>query len=216
MRKYLYIRVSTKEQNEGRQLALIEKYGLRKSDTFIDKATGKNFDRPQYQALKLEIQPGDTLIIKSIDRLGRNKQQALSELKDLKDKGIRIIVDDIPTTQIEVDEKNKLMIDMINNILIEVYTTLAEEELNRTKQRQIEGYKSLEKDDKGRLISKKTNKVVGRTNKQENLTGEQGRYINAWLDKRIKLADCIKATQLSRATLYRIKANYETTLKIKK
>lgn len=216
MRRYLYVRVSTKEQNEDRQLTLMEKYGLRKSDTFIDKATGKNFDRPQYQALKSEIQTGDTLIIKSIDRLGRNKQQALDELRTFQSKGIRIIVDDIPTTQIDVDEKNKLMIDMINNILIEVYTTLAEEELNRTKQRQTEGYKSLEKDDKGRLISKKTNKVVGRPSKQEHLTLEQGRYINAWLDKRIKLADCIKATGLSSATLYRIKESLKTSSKLQK
>lgn len=207
MRKYLYIRVSSEGQSESRQLPLIEKYGLRKSDTFIDKATGKNFERPQYQALKSEIQTGDTLIIKSIDRLGRNKQQSLNELREFKEKGIRIIVDDIPTTQIEVDEKNKLMLDMINNILIEVYTTLAEEELNRTKERQIEGYKSLDKDNKGRLISRKTNKVVGRTNKQENLTKEQERYIKAWLSKNIKLADCIKFTNLSRATLYRIKEN---------
>lgn len=208
MRKYLYIRVSTKEQSESRQLELIEKYGLRQSDVFIDKATGKNFDRPSYQALKEESQQGDTIIIKSIDRLGRNKQQSLNELKELKEKGIRIIVDDIPTTQLEVDEKNKAMIDMINNILIEVYTTLAEEELNRTKQRQEEGYKSLKKDDKGRLISKKGD-VIGRPNKQENLTKEQERYIKAWLDKSIKLSDCIKFTELSRTTLYRIKKDRE-------
>lgn len=207
MRKYLYIRVSSEGQSEARQLPLIEKYGLRKSDIFIDKATGKNFERPQYQALKSEIQNGDTLIIKSIDRLGRNKQQSLNELREFKEKGIRIIVDDIPTTQIEVDEKNKLMVEMINNILIEVYTTLAEEELNRIKERQIEGYRGLEKDDKGRLVSKKTNKVVGRINKQENLTKDQERYIKAWLNKSIKLADCIKFTNLSRATLYRIKEN---------
>ncbi len=209
MRKYLYVRVSTKEQNEERQLVLKEKYKLRDSDVFIDKATGKNFDRPQYQALKSEIQTGDTLIIKSIDRLGRNKQQALDELRELQSKGVRIIVEDIPTTQIEVDEKNKLMVEMINNVLIEVYTTLAEEELNRTKQRQTEGYSTLEKDSKGRMISKKKNKVVGRTNKQENLSKEQERFVNSWLNKSIKLADCIKSTGLSRATLYRIKADRE-------
>ncbi|MGL5190712.1 MAG: recombinase family protein [Cetobacterium sp.] len=209
MRKYLYVRVSTKEQNEERQLVLKEKYKLRDSDVFIDKATGKNFDRPQYQALKSEIQTGDTLIIKSIDRLGRNKQQALDELRELQSKGVRIIVEDIPTTQIEVDEKNKLMVEMINNVLIEVYTTLAEEELNRTKQRQTEGYSTLEKDSKGRMISKKKNKVIGRTNKQENLSKEQERYVNSWLSKSIKLADCIKSTGLSRATLYRIKAREE-------
>lgn len=208
MRKYLYIRVSTKEQSEARQLALAEKYGIRNSDVFLDKATGKNFDRPSYQALKEEVQTGDVIIIKSVDRLGRNKRQSLEELTELKNKGVRIIVDDIPTTQMEVQGENKAMIDMINNILIEVYTTLAEEELNRTKQRQIEGYKSLKRDEKNRMVSKK-GEVIGRPNKQESLTKEQDRYIKAWLDKSIKLADCIKFTELSRATLYRIKKERE-------
>ena len=133
MRKYLYIRVSTKEQNEDRQLALKNKYGLRNSDVFIDKATGKNFDRPAYQNLKEELQKGDTLIIMSLDRLGRNKEQALEELRELKQKGVRLIVDDLPTTQIKLDEKNQLIIEMINNILIEVYTTLAELRLDKDK-----------------------------------------------------------------------------------
>ena len=91
MRKYLYIRVSTKEQNEDRQLALRDKYELRNSDVFIDKATGKNFDRPAYQNLKEELQKGDTLIVMSLDRLGRNKEQALEELRELKQKGVRLI-----------------------------------------------------------------------------------------------------------------------------
>lgn len=208
MRKYLYVRVSTTEQSEARQLELMDKYGLRQSDTFIDKATGKNFNRPQYQALKSEIQTGDTLIIKSVDRLGRNKQQSLDELKEFEKKGVRIIIDDIPTTQMMVDEKNRGMVDMINNILIEVYTTLAQEELERTQRRQQEGYASLKKDEKGRMVGKK-GVAVGRANKQENLSKEQERYIKAWLNKNIKLADCIKFTELSRATLYRIKKDRE-------
>lgn len=207
MRKYLYIRVSTKEQNEDRQLALKNKYGLRNSDVFIDKATGKNFDRPAYQRLKEELQKGDCLIIMSLDRLGRNKEQALEELRELKQKGVRLIVDDLPTTQIELDEKNQLIIEMINNILIEVYTTLAEEELKRTKIRQRQGIDSMPVNERGKKYSKKTGREVGRPNKQENLTTEQERYIKAWLSKNIKLADCIKLSGLSRATLYRIKAN---------
>lgn len=205
MRKYLYIRVSTKEQNEDRQLALKDKYGLRNSDVFIDKATGKNFDRPAYQNLKEELQKGDTLIVMSLDRLGRNKEKALEELRELKQRGIRLIVDDLPTTQIELDEKNQLIIEMINNILIEVYSTLAEEELKRTKIRQRQGIDSMPVNDNGKRYSKKTGREVGRPNKQENLTTEQERYIKAWLSKSIKLADCIKLSGLSRATLYRIK-----------
>lgn len=206
MRKYLYIRVSTKEQNEDRQLALRDKYELRNSDVFIDKATGKNFDRPAYQNLKEELQKGDTLIVMSLDRLGRNKEQALEELRELKQKGTRLIVDDLPTTQIELDEKNQLIIEMINNILIEVYTTLAEEELKRTKIRQRQGIDSMPVNENGKKYSKKTGREVGRPNKQENLTTEQERYIKAWINKSIKLSDCIKFSGLSEATLYRIKA----------
>lgn len=207
MRKYLYIRVSTKEQNEDRQLALKDKYNLRNSDIFIDKATGKNFDRPAYKNLKEELQKGDTLIVMSLDRLGRNKEQALEELRELKQRGIRLIVDDLPTTQIELDEKNQLIIEMINNILIEVYTTLAEEELKRTKIRQRQGIDSMPVNESGKKYSKKTGREVGRPNKRENLTTEQERYIKAWLSKSIKLADCIKLSGLSRATLYRIKVS---------
>lgn len=205
MRKYLYIRVSTKEQNESRQLALKEKYGLRTSDIFIDKATGKNFNRPSYQKLKEELQKGDTLILMSIDRLGRNKEQALEELRELKQKGVRLIVDDLPTTQIELDEKNKLIIEMINNILIEVYTTLAEEELKRTRIRQRQGIEAMPKDINGKRVSLKTNRLASRPSKIDNLTKEQEKNIRAWIEKKISMDSCIKLTELSRATIFRAK-----------
>mgnify|MGYP001448915678 CR=1 FL=1 len=205
MRKYLYIRVSTKEQNESRQLALKEKYGLRTSDIFIDKATGKNFNRPEYQKLKAELQKGDTLIIMSIDRLGRNKQQALEEIRELRAKGIRLIVDDIPTTQLEVDEKNQLMIDMVNNILIEVYTSLAEEELRRTKTRQRQGIEAMPLDVNNKRVSIKTGRLASRPSKVDNLTKEQEKNIRAWIEKKISMESCIKLTELSRATIFRAK-----------
>lgn len=205
MRRYLYIRVSTKEQNEIRQLKLKEKYNLRNSDIFIDKSTGKNFDRPEYKKLKDEIQSGDILIIMSIDRLGRNKQQALDEIRELQKKGVRLIVDDIPTTQIEVDENNKLIIEMINNILIEVYTSLAEEELNRIKRRQKQGIESMPKDSNGKRISLRTGRVANRPSKINNLSKEQLKNIYAWINKTISTESCIILTNLSRASLFRIK-----------
>lgn len=205
MRKYLYIRVSTKEQNESRQLALKEKYGLRTSDIFIDKATGKNFNRPSYQKLKEELQKGDTLILMSLDRLGRNKEQALEELRELKQKGVRLIVDDLPTTQIELDEKNQLIIEMINNILIEVYTTLAEEELKRTRIRQRQGIEAMPKDINGKRVSIKTGRLASRPSKIDNLTKEQEKNIRAWINKSISMESCIQLTGLSRATIFRAK-----------
>lgn len=204
MRKYLYIRVSTKEQNESRQLVLKEKYGLRTSDVFIDKKTGKNFNRPEYQKLKAELQKGDTLILMSLDRLGRNKEQALEELRELKQKGVRLVVDDLPTTQVE-DEKNQLIIEMINNILIEVYTTLAEEELRRTKIRQRQGIEAMPLDVNGKRVSLKTNRLASRPSKIDNLTKEQERSIRAWMEKKISMESCIKLTELSRASIFRAK-----------
>lgn len=212
MRKYLYIRVSTREQNEDRQLKLKEKYNLRNSDIFIDKSTGKNFNRPEYQKLKEEIQSGDTLIIMSLDRLGRNKKQSLDELRELKQKGIRLVVDDIPTTAIELDD-NKLIIEMINNILIEVYATLAEEELNISTKRREQGIAAMPINENGKKYSKKTGREVGRPNKQKTLSKEQQRYIKAWIEKSIKLSDCIKFTGLSQATLYRIKSHFYKNIK---
>lgn len=210
MRRYLYVRVSTKEQNESRQLALKNKYNLRDSDIFVDRATGKNFARLQYQKLKQEIQAGDILIIMSIDRLGRNKQQALDEIRELQKKGIRLIVDDIPTTQIEIDNKNKLIIEMINNILIEVYTSLAEEELNRIKVRQRQGIEAMPLDINGKRVSLKTNRVASRPSKIDNLTKEQEKNIKAWVNKSISMESCIKLTGLSRSSIFRAKKKLES------
>lgn len=205
MRKYLYVRVSTKEQNESRQLHLKEKYGLRNSDIFIDKTTGKDFERKEYQKLKAELQTGDSLIIMSLDRLGRNKQQTLTEIRELKTKGIRLIVDDIPTTQLELEEKNQTIIDMVNNILIEVYASIAEEELRKIKSRQRQGIDSMPIDINGKRVSSKTGRVASRPSKLDNLSKEQERSIRAWMEKKISINDCIKLTGLSRASIFRAK-----------
>ena len=95
--KYGYIRVSTQDQNIDRQLADMYNLGLDNSKIFIDKQSGKNFDRPQYQAMKNILQSGDLLIIKSIDRLGRNYDMIIEEWKDLVNhQNIDIVVIDMP------------------------------------------------------------------------------------------------------------------------
>jgi len=203
--KYGYVRVSTKEQNEKRQMLEMKNQGIRKSSIFVDKATGKDFNRPQWQQLKEELQRGDVLFIVSLDRLGRTKRQSLSELKELKDRGVRIMIGDIPTTMTEVDGRNSAMVDMINNILIEIYTTLAEEELKKITVRREEGMKAMDICRETGKKMGKSGKVTGRPSKRGELSKEQERYIKAWLDKSIKLSDCIGSTNLSRATLYRIK-----------
>ena len=112
------MRVSSKEQNEGRQIKSIMDYAKDGEITniFIDKQSGKNFERVNYLELKGKVRKGDTIIIKEMDRLGRNKQ----------------MIKDIPTTTMDLyqfgEGMAKSMIEMINNILIEVLSTIAEEE----------------------------------------------------------------------------------------
>ncbi|HZG73325.1 MAG TPA: recombinase family protein, partial [Chondromyces sp.] len=83
VRKFGYIRVSSKDQNEGRQLEAMKKMGIDQRDIFMDKQSGKNFDRVQYQLLKRIIRKGDVLYIHSLDRFGRNKEEILHEWNDL-------------------------------------------------------------------------------------------------------------------------------------
>lgn len=205
--RYGYIRVSTKEQNEERQIKFMEEHGIHPRMIFVDKATGKNFDRPQYQEMKSLLQEGDSILVISVDRLGRNKEQSLYELGDLKRKGVIFQAGDIPTSMADINEENKPIMEMVNNILIEVMTTMASEELKKIRTRQRQGIDAMPIcEDTGKRKSKKKDKsYIGRPNKIKNLSPEHQRQINSWIKKTIKLSDCIKNTGLSESTLYRIK-----------
>ena len=135
-----YARVSSKEQNLDRQIIALKQY-VPEENIVIDKASGKDLMRPGYQALKgaLGLRAGDTLYIKSLDRLSRNKEDMKNELRWFKDNGIILKVIDLPTTLIEIGEGQEWIRDMINNILIEVLSSIAEEERRTIRQRQREG-----------------------------------------------------------------------------
>lgn len=130
-----YGRVSTKDQDLTRQEKSLKAYGCER--IYLDKATGKNFNRPEYKKLKEALRAGDTLVVHEFDRLGRNKKLTLKELQYFKDNGIRLIALNLPTTQIDTD--NNLMLDTINNIVIELYTMLAQQEIESREKRQREG-----------------------------------------------------------------------------
>ena len=136
--KYAYLRVSTREQNEERQLAAIEGYDIPKENVYLDKESGRNFDRPSYIKLKNTVKKGDLLYIKSIDRLGRNYSEILEEWRILtKVKEIDIVVIDMPLldTQIGKDFTGTLISDLVLQIL----SYVAENEYRNIKQRQREG-----------------------------------------------------------------------------
>ena len=130
-----YCRVSTKDQDLTRQIESLKEYGCEK--IYSDKATGKNFNRPEYTKLKDALRKGDTLVVHEFDRLGRNKKLTLKELQYFKDNGIRLVALNLPTTQ--VDTTDNLMLETINNIVIELYTMMAQQEIETREKRQREG-----------------------------------------------------------------------------
>ena len=130
-----YCRVSTKDQDLTRQEESLKTYGCEK--IYSDKATGKNFNRPEYNKLKEVLRKGDTLVVHEFDRLGRNKKLTLKELQYFKDNGIRLVALNLPTTQMNTDDN--LMLETINNIVIELYTMMAQQEIETREKRQREG-----------------------------------------------------------------------------
>lgn len=137
---YYYARVSTTEQNLDRQIELFRSLGAEDRDIITDKQSGKSLNRTGYNALKNAIlRAGDTLVIKSLDRLSRSKTDIKNELKYFKDNNIRLKVTDLPTTMIDLADEQSWVIDMVNNILIEVLSSIAEQEYYTIHQRQSEG-----------------------------------------------------------------------------
>ena len=139
-RTYYYARVSSKEQNLDRQIAAFQALGAQERDIITDKESGKDLERHGYQALKnAMLRRGDTLVIKSLDRLSRNKADIKNELQFFKDNGIRLKVIDLPTTMMELPQGQEWVFEMVNNILIEVLGTIAEQERETIRRRQAEG-----------------------------------------------------------------------------
>lgn len=139
-KSYYYARVSTKEQNLDRQLAAFRELGADERDIICDKESGKDLDRPGYRMLRdYMLRPGDTLVIKSLDRLSRRKEDIKNELRHFHEMGVRVKIIDLPTSMIEVPAGQEWVLDMVNNILIEVLGTIAEQERETTLKRQAEG-----------------------------------------------------------------------------
>lgn len=137
---YAYIRVSSQDQNLDRQLEAVKAYRpeLKGENIFADKQSGKNFEREAYQELKTVLQPGDEVIIKELDRLGRNKEAIKDELKWFKENGITVRILDVPSTLIDFQGQDWIG-EMVNNIIVEVLAAMAEQERIKIRRRQKEG-----------------------------------------------------------------------------
>lgn len=151
--KYIgYNRTSTKQQHLDRGNKDITEFcnnrGLPLKKIYTDKCTGRNFDRPRFLVMKEDIlESGDCLIIPELDRLGRTKADTLRELRYFKDIGVRVMILDVPTTLIDFDSMDdgiaKMMLETINNILIELYTTLAQAEVDKKVIQQKKGIEAM-------------------------------------------------------------------------
>lgn len=135
-----YCRVSSKEQHLDRQIQQLKNTGIEDRDIICEKASGKDINRPNYSVLRNALlREGDTLVVTSLDRLSRNKADIKAELEYYRQHKIRVKILDIPTTLADLPEGQGWVFDMINNVLMEVLASIAEQERRTIRQRQAEG-----------------------------------------------------------------------------
>lgn len=162
--KYAYWRVSTTEQNEARQLRAFAECGEKIDRIFGDKLSGKNVERPQYQAMIDMLQPGDLVIIKSLDRLSRKYDDIASEWERIvKSKGADILILDM-SDLLDTRKNKDLMGTVITDIVVKLLSYVAETERNNIKERQAEGISAMPVVD-GRKVSARTGRGFGRVAK---------------------------------------------------
>lgn len=137
-KKFGYVRVSSKDQNEGRQIAGMKEQGIEERDIFIDKQSGKDFNREKYKALKQCLREGDILYIHSLDRFGRNKDEILNEWQEITKKiKADIIVLDMPL--LDTTKFKDSMGSFISDLVLQILSWMAQEERERIRKRQREG-----------------------------------------------------------------------------
>lgn len=200
---YGYHRTSTKEQHLDRGIQEINKFcensNLALEKIYTDQQTGKDFNRPRYQVLKEDIlRTGDTLIVTELDRLGRNKQDTLKELQYYKDKQIRVMILEIPTTLQDLSALDNSMAQMImetiNNMLIELYATMAQAEIEKKEKRQQEG-----------IAAKKARgewEDYGRPKAQKPDNWDE--VITKWQNGEITAVKAMELTGLKKTTFYKL------------
>lgn len=136
---YGYVRVSTKEQCEDRQLIALQEFPVPKGNIYMDKLSGKDFNRPQYRRLMKKLKPGDVLVVKSIDRLGRNYEEILRQWRTItKDKRVDVVVIDMPLLDTR-KSANDLTGTFVADLVLQILSYVAQTERENIRQRQMEG-----------------------------------------------------------------------------
>lgn len=187
---YGYVRVSSTDQNEDRQLIALSEAGVADENIFKDKQSGKDFERPQYKRMIKKLKSGDLLYILSIDRLGRNYEEIQRQWRVLtKDIGVDICVIDIPL----LDTRNgkDLMGTFIADLVLQILSFVAQSERENIKKRQAEGI----------AAAKAKGVKFGRP--EIDVPDDFGEIIKQWEQKRLPFSEVLKMCNMSKATFYR-------------
>lgn len=194
-----YIRVSSSDQNIDRQLEEMVQLGINERDIYIDKQSGKDFERPQYKALKTVLRSGDVVYIKSIDRFGRNSREIKKEWQDItQDIGADIKVLDMPL--LDTTQYKDLIGNFVSNLVLEVLSFVAEQERENIKQRQQEGIK----------VAKAKGKHLGRP--KAKLPEQWEQIYKEWKLNSITAVKAMEKLNLSKSTFYKFAKEYERTI----
>ena len=193
---FAYCRVSSTDQNEDRQVEAMLELGINERDIFVDKCSGKDFDRPQYQALKLQLREGDLLVIKSIDRLGRNYKQICEEWREIvRDIKANIKVVDMPI--LDTTRTDGLIGEVISDIVLQLLGYVAEQERAFIKQRQAEGIK----------LAKEKGKRLGKPPIQ--YPDNWSEVYAIWKSGSITAREAMKRLNLKPTSFYKLAKNYK-------
>ena len=197
---YGYIRISDATQKIHRQVDFMKELSIDEKNIFIDKQSGKDFERPAYKKLMRKLQSGDTLYTKELDRLGRDKIEIKEELSKLRSKKIRVRITNIPTTMIDFQESDWIL-DMVTNILVEVLSAVAEQERITNHQRQAEGIAAA----RARGVH------LGRPHLELPINFPY--YYDLWKTKKKSRAEILNELQLDSVKFYSYVRSYENKLK---
>ncbi|SER09251.1 Site-specific DNA recombinase [Gracilibacillus ureilyticus] len=200
---FAYIRVSSKEQNEGRQIAEVKKLGIDERDIYIDKQSGKDFNRPAYQSLKHNLREGDLLYIHSIDRFGRNSREIMNEWKEItEDIKADIKVLDMPL--LDTTQYKDTLGTFVSDLVLQVLSFVAERERENIGKRQAEGI-ALAKAQGKHLGRPQLNIDTLSQNQQETLKANYDK----WKAKEITGVEFMKLLELKKNSFYKVVKQYE-------
>jgi len=191
MRKIGYIRVSTRDQNPDRQIAALENYGVDKHNIYLDKMSGKDFARPAYTKMLAKVKKGDVIVIKSIDRLGRNYGEILEQWRYItREKHVDIEVIDMPLLNTNTYHDSLTGI-FVSDLVLQILAYVAETERSFIKQRQAEGI----------AVARKKGVKFGR--EKAELPDEFEEYCRLWENGEVSVREAADKLGMSAATFHR-------------